>query len=85
MIRRLLDKHELAAELFLDRRRPADRRRGQWFRQLASDNYVNRARGTRTRANMPTARAAASFALEIIRSARLDAERLDRSSSLKGT
>jgi hypothetical protein len=78
MIRRLLDKHKLAADLFLDDDGQVKPAAARWFRQLASDNYLDTGAWHQDPREHAYREGRRAVALEIIRSARLDAERLDR-------
>jgi hypothetical protein len=75
MRRRLLDRHAIAARCS-STTTAAEARGGGMVRQLARDNYVNAARGMKTTARACETRRRRELALEIIRSAKLDVERL---------
>lgn len=76
LIGRLLDRHSLAAALFLDdggQVRPAA---AKWFQQLAQDNYVNGGAFDADPREHAYREGRRSLALEILGSAHLDVERL---------
>lgn len=77
MIRRMLDKHSAAAELFLGADGQAKPEAVRWFRQLAADNYVNGGAFVSDPIEHAARSARRELALEIIRSAKLDVDRLD--------
>jgi hypothetical protein len=76
LIRRILDRHNRAAQLFLDddgNLKPAAR---EWFAELARDNFVNRSAFHEDPREHAKREGRRELALEIISSAHLDVERL---------
>jgi hypothetical protein len=84
MIRRLIDRHDTAAQLFLD---PEDGQptaaASKWFGQLAADNYVNGGAYHADPREHAYREGRRELALEIIGSARLDVEKLQKLTALE--
>lgn len=77
MIRRLLDRHTAAADLFLDDRGAVRPEAEKWFRDLAANNFVNDGAWHTDPREHAFREGRRTLALEIIGSARLDAGRLE--------
>jgi hypothetical protein len=76
MISRMLDRHTVAAKLFLDDDGAVRPAAVKWFGQLAADNYVNRGAFHADPREHAYREGRRELALEIIGSADLDVERL---------
>lgn len=76
MVRRMLDRQSLAADLFLDDGGAVKAKALAWFAQLASENYVNRGAFHSDAREHAYREGRRELALEIIGSADLDVDRL---------
>ena len=86
MIRRLRDRHHASAVLFLDPKTgEPSTAAAKWMRQLAADNYVNSGAYHQDPREHAYREGRRTLALEIIRSARLDADRLEALVELERT
>lgn len=77
LIRRLVDRHDAAARLFLGPDGEIKPEARAWFVQLAADNYVNEGAWHPDPREHALREGQRRLALKIIRSAKLDAARLD--------
>lgn len=85
MIRRLVDRHAAAAELFLGPDGKPSPAAVKWLRQLADDNFVNTGCWHPDPREHALREGQRKLALKIIRSAKLDADRLDSLIELERT
>lgn len=83
MTARLLDKHHAAAALFLGEDGKVTREAAAWMRRLADDNYVNGGAFKADPIEHAYRAGKRELALDIIRSAKLDLERLAALSNLE--
>lgn len=77
LVGRLLDRHDRAAKLFLDDEGQVKPAAAKWFLQLAAENYVETGAFHQDAREHAYREGRRTVVLEIIRSARLDAARLD--------
>lgn len=83
MIRRLLDRHSLAAEVFVGEDGELRPAAVKWMRRLARDNFVDSTTWSGDRDTMLINEGRRRLALEILGSAKLDAGRLEALSRLE--
>jgi hypothetical protein len=77
MIRRLVDRHQLAAQVFLGEDGALKPAAAKWMRVLARDNFVESTTWAGDRDTMLINEGRRRLALEILSSAKIDAGRLE--------